>query len=394
MADTVPFLVVNENKFAWTAVERLKAWPTSGPQTVYLYGPAGAGKTHLARQFVQDSKADSTVDVACVTAGELAAEAYEISQKTTREYAGRNASARNRGAREGSAARSRSVAVPTATHTTVEVQALLSWEVDDDAFDPLQRKYVGLDALVCEDLTELARWPQTQNQLVSLFDEIIRRGGRVLLTASCPPGQLPGFIPRLVTRCRSGVCAAFEPLGETARFELIQHFALFRQVPISADGARRLASQLAVSPRELQEALLRLDESARLRNTAIDLALVDLFLAHEVTRPRLTLLQVATAAARHYGVRVGDLRSESRVRGLALARHCAMFLCREHTGLALRNISAFFGGRQHSTVLHACRRIDGLLKDRPDVRRDLDDICRALGVASPSVALTKREASD
>lgn len=393
MADTVPFLVVNENKFAWTAIERLKAWPASGPQTVYLYGPSGAGKTHLARQFVQDVKAGATVDVACVTAGELAAEAYEINQKTTREYAARNPSARSRGA-DGNAARRQSGAVATATQPTDQVQALRSWEVDDDAFDPLQRKYVGLDALVCEDLTELARWPQTQNQLVSLFDEIIRRGGRVLLTASCPPGQLPGFCPRLVTRCRSGVCAALEPLGETARFELIRHFAVSRQVPISTEAARRLANQLPMSPRELQEVLLRLDESARIRNKAIDLAFVEKFLAHEVTRPRLTLLQVATAVARHYGVRVGDLRSESRLRGLALARHCAMFLCREHTGLALRNISAFFGGRQHSTVLHACRRVDSLLEDRPDVRRDLDEICRALGVSSPSVALTKQGASD
>ncbi len=393
MADTVPFLVLKENRFVWTALERLKV-SAAGLQSVYLYGPSGSGKSHLVRQFARDLQSNSKLSIAHVTAGQLAGESQEIRQRAARQYSAGRPSV--------SAAEAENAPVHAGSVTSIE-----SWEpvstgpasgtdngeslwleaADDEAFDPLQQQYRGLDVLVCEDLTELQRWPQTQAQLVPLLDEILRRGGRVVLTSNCSPGQLSGFSPRLVTRFRNGVCAAIEPLDATSRCKLIKHLASAKQIPITSDAARLVADELVVSPRELQETLVRLDQSARIQQADLDQTFVQRFLASEIKPQSLTLQQVTTAVARHYGVTVGDLRSESRLQGLALARHCAMFLCRERTGLALRTISAFFGGRKHSTVLHACRRIERLLESRPEVRRDIEQICRVLG--APSIVATR-----
>lgn len=375
MAQSVSFVVLQENRFGWAALEQLRS---HGQQSVYLFGPSGSGKTHLARQFVRDLRkdSDSNLRVAHVTAGQLVAEAQDGWQTAQHRHPAETFLASS--TRQSDVVGGQAATASGAKRAVAHLDAGW-WEPPDDAVDLLQRKYRSLDVLVCEDLTEIGRSSHTQHRLATLFDGVIRRRGRVLLTANCPPGQLEGVSPRLVTRCRTGVCARLEPLGESSRCKFISHLASVNQIPLADEAARLLAAKLPVSARELQEALLRLDESARIQKTDLDRGFVERFLASEVTRPRLKPQQVAAAVARHFSVSVGDLRSGSRLQGLALARHCAMFLCRERTGLALRDISAFFGGRQHSTVLHACRRVEKLLQDRPDVRRDLEQICRVLG---------------
>jgi chromosomal replication initiator protein len=221
-----------------------------------------------------------------------------------------------------------------------------------------------------------------QLQLVSIVDEILRRGGRVLWTASRSPGELDGFTPRLLTRCLAGVCAALKPLDEASRFKLLCHLACAKQIPLPQETARWLAAEWQVSPSELLATLVRLDVAARQRQSALSCEFARRFLADEFKPQQLTLQEVTTTVARHFGVTVGALRSASRQRGLVVPRHCAMQLARELTDLSLRSIAEFFGGRQHSTVLHGCQRLEELLGERPDLRHDLALIRRKLGVGA------------
>jgi chromosomal replication initiation ATPase DnaA len=388
MAD-IPFLVLNQNRFAWTSTERLHQWPKVGPQTVYLYGPSGIGKSHLVRHFAREERtAHPDMSIASLTADQLVAESRECLAAVRQESAllGKASNKPDLSSRRQRQTRAAPVAV-AAGRVEPDMRRDTWWQSGlptDGAFDELERRYRAVDLLILEDLTDLQHLHRVQIQLVSIVDEILRRGGRVLWTSSRSPGELEGFIPRLLTRCVAGVCAALKPLDEASRFKLLCHFACAKQIPVPEDASRLLAAEFCVSPCELLAALVSLDVAARQTRGAISCELVRRFLDEAVKPRRLALDEVTAAVARHFGVTVGGLRSASRQQALVVPRHCAMHLGRELTGLPLRAIAEFFGGRQHSTVLHACQRLEELLADRPDLRHELALVRRKLGSAERS----------
>lgn len=314
MADRIPatlepYLVLPENRFAHASA--LAAVNTDDGPT-FLYGVSGAGKSFLVRHaMAQVERKASSQRVGYFTGSEFAARFAEASSE----------------------------------------QSIPKFQSDT-------RK---LNFMFLEDLQALEGRPETQIQLVALIDHLLGTGCRILWTASKSPGELERFTPRLINRFRGAVLSPLPPLGKASRSKLIGHFAQLRHVTFSAAAQALLAEEYAVSPRELAAAVQRLAYVARQDRASVDSALVRKFLAHDIPPPKLKLDDVCRAVSREFGVTVTELRSRKRHRGLVLPRQCAMSLARELTGQHLGQIGKYFGGRDHSTVIHACQRIQELL---------------------------------
>jgi chromosomal replication initiator protein len=147
-----------------------------------------------------------------------------------------------------------------------------------------------------------------------------------------------------------------------------------------------LAAELPVSPRELWAVLTQLDSIAREKRRPLDSDLVRKFLDQEVAPLKPRLEDVCLAVARQFGITSAQLRSRKQTRGIVFPRQCAMLAARHLTGRSLEQIGKFFGGRDHSTVLYACRRLTKLLPIEAELRLNLSQIEAALGVSEGSVS--------
>ena len=326
------FLVLRENRFAHAALTT-EIDSETHKRTVFVYGPSGSGKSHLTAHAAQLHEAHTPdLRIRQWTAAEFAAEFAESSSNKT---------------------------IPL--------------------FQSLTRQ---IDLMILEDLQALEGRPETQIQLLSLTNELLANGSQIVWTSRKSPGELVKFLPRLISRFRGGVLAPIRFPGPASRQALLEHFAKSRQIGMTPSAVKYLASELAVSPRELQAAVLRLAAVARQERRSIDSDLVRKFLAHDLPPPKLKLTDICRAVADQCGTTATDLRSRRRDRRSALPRQCAMLLARELTRGNLAGIGKFFGGRDHSTVVHSCQRLKALLESDADLRSTLNQIRHSLGTSS------------
>lgn len=317
---SVPFLVLDENRLAWTAIDSLSRDEDSTsvrPESALIYGPSGCGKSHLC-DLLLGTHDDSA---AIVPSSDFVAE-------VTRNYKAAN------------------------------------------TFDPVS-EYSSLKLLILEDVQHLCRHQSAQRVFATLMDELRRSETTVVCTANQPPAELKGLIPRLANRFRGGLCVAVRIPGPASRIKLLSHFCSHLQIGIPLPVIRLFANELSVSPRELLGLLLRFDDLATQQKTMPDARLARAFLNSEVAPSAIEVEDVAKAVARQFGVRLADMCSQARDQVVAVPRQCAMFLSRELTGAHYSKIGSYFGGRSHSTVLHACNRIRQQLDDDAGLRQQL-----------------------
>ncbi|HLJ10842.1 MAG TPA: DnaA/Hda family protein [Planctomycetaceae bacterium] len=328
----VPLLVLPENRFAFEAVSSIGKLPA---RPIFLYGLSGAGKTHLARHAVRSYLASRPqAKVQHLTAGEFSAEFAEA-----------------------------------AAHKTIPL------------FQAASRDF---DLFVLDDVHLFDRRPETQLQLLLLCDEISAAGCQILWTSRNSPGDLTHFLRKLVSRFRAGVAAQIRLPGPESRQRLLEHFSESRQMALSDQAANLLAQGLAVSPRELWSVLVQLESISRHARRPIDAALVEQFLRQEVAPSNPRLDDICRAVARQFGISASRLRSRKQTRGVVLPRQCAMLLARQWTGRTLEQIGRYFGDRDHSTVIHACRRLARLIPHEAELRLNLSQIEAALAVVGAS----------
>jgi len=234
------------------------------------------------------------------------------------------------------------------------------------------------DVFVLEDVQVLEGRSQTQLQLLSLVNDLAATGCQVIWTSRIPPGELNGIDKKLLSRFRGGVVAQLQPLEIESRVRLLNHFAEFQHLALPADAAQDLAAGMEVSPRELWSVVGRLDTHSRQHRRPVNSDLVRRFLQHEVAPLKPRLDDICRAVARQFGISINVLRSRRQTRGVVLPRQCAMLLARQFSGRSLEQIGHYFGGRDHSTVIHACRRLARLIPHEAELRQNLSQIETAL----------------
>jgi len=253
----------------------------------------------------------------------------------------------------------------------------------------------GAALLVVEDLAPLAEKIAAQSELIHTIDAIANAGGQVLVTSRLPIAGIPKLLPGLASRLSGGLCVAV-PMPEAAtRAALLRDFAAARGVRLQPGAARMLADKQALTAPELSGALNELVASlaaakaskrssrgvGRLSPFAeIDVAAVRAHLKARPERNRVSLSDVARKAARYYGLKVADLRGASRRQSVVTARNLAMHIARQLTDESLSSVGAYFGGRDHTTVMHGCQRAQELVASDPQIRQAVSQVRADLGV--------------
>jgi chromosomal replication initiator protein len=190
-------------------------------------------------------------------------------------------------------------------------------------------------------------------------------------------------LPALQSRLTAGLTIPLAPPGVAARLAILEQLAAMRKIPLPEAVARVLAEGLAGTAAELAGSLLQLATSAELQAVPLDVEAARRFVAKRNVTRRPTLHEIALATARHFSLRLGDLRSPVRRRALVVARGVAIYLARRLTSENLQQIGGYFGGRDHSTVMHSCRKTEELIVCDPSVHEAVERLQSSLCSDNP-----------
>ncbi len=325
------------NEFAFAVARRVASWADGHFNPVLFHGPYGFGKTHLLNALAWEAmRAEPTKRVVY-----LSAERF----------------------------------------TSTFVKAL-----QDKQTQAFKEDLRNADLLLIDDVHFVAGKTQTQEELFHTLIALVEDGRRVVLTADRSPTELSEMEPRLRSHLQAGLVCGIEPADRTLRLGILERklHTLAHQggfVPAArAEVLQFLADRFTDSVRELEGALNTL-----VARVSGDIARLTLDEAQAILRPHLsvnerkvTVDMIQKMVAEHFGLKQADLISERRARAVARPRQVAMWLAKQITTRSLPDIGRRFGGRDHTTVLHAVRRIEALKADDPALARDCDVLLRKL----------------
>lgn len=248
------------------------------------------------------------------------------------------------------------------------------------AFDGFKKYYHSLDVLLIDDIQFIAGKVRTQEEFFYAFNALIEARRQIIITCDTYPKVLSGIEDRLISRFGWGLNVAIEPPELEMRVAIVLKKAEAESVVIPQEVAFFVASHVQSNVRELEGALKRVLAFSRFSGRAIDLdstkeALRDLL---AVQSRQITVENIQKVVADYYKLKVSDMYSKKRSRSLARPRQMAMTLAKDLTQMSLPDIGEAFGGRDHTTVLHACRRIAELRRTEPEIERDYRSLTQIL----------------
>jgi chromosomal replication initiator protein len=316
------FVVGPENRLADVAVRAALAPEPCAYNPLVLTGPSGSGKSHLARGIaaeLQRLQPDWPI---------LVASAAEFAQEWGRAQHHRQAG-------------------------------------------PLREQHRTSKLLVVEDLAGMTGKFDAQQEFVHTIDALVDNNHLVIATCRQSPRQIDGLLDTLRSRLASGLEVALALPTASTRLTILEKLAAARGTLVPKTVCRILADGLQSGVPELLGALTALEAAQRSEGRAIDATSAKDYVLSRQARRTLRIQPIATATAKYFRLRLADLKGTSRQRQIVLARNIAMYLARQFTGQSMEKIGAFFGGRDHTTVLHGCRRIEDLAKNDPETREAL-----------------------
>lgn len=327
------FWVGPENRLVEVAVRSVVEQEPNRYNPLFLYGPSGTGKSHLAHGLAAVWRArDRRHRVVCTTAVDFARDLAEA----------------------------------------IETQGV----------EEFRAKHRGASLLVIEDLGMLATRKSgklsAQEEMIHTLDALVTEGRWMIVTASAAPTDLPGIVPPLQSRLTAGLTVPLAPPGPEARLAVLRQLAALRDIHLSEPVARLLAESFCGTVPELAGSLSALEMPSRLRGSRVDLEAAKRFLAERGRGKQPTLHEIALATAKHFSLKLSDLRSPVRQRTLVTARGVAVYLARTFTQESLKRIGDYFGGRDHTTVLHSCRKTEELMANDPTIREAVDALQKSL----------------
>jgi chromosomal replication initiator protein len=249
--------------------------------------------------------------------------------------------------------------------------------IRDDKASAFQRRYRDVDVLLIDDIQFLEGKIQTQEEFFHTFNTLHNANKQIVITSDRPPKQLSALEDRLRNRFEWGLICDVQPPDLETRIAILSKKAAQDQLDVPPDVLEYIASRIATNIRELEGALIRVTAFASLNRQQVDLALADVVLKDLVptdSGPEITDALIMAQTAAYFGLTIEDLQGSSRSRVLVTARQIAMYLCRELTDLSLPKIGQQFGGRDHTTVMHAERKIRQLMAERRSVFNQVTEL--------------------
>ncbi|MHB1033943.1 MAG: DnaA/Hda family protein [Pirellulales bacterium] len=325
------FLAGPENGLAAVAVHALLDEPITPYNPLVLYGASGTGKTHLARGVFQEWKR-------------------------------------------------RRLPAPAISTTAADFARAYADAIESQSIGEFRARHRAAGLLVVEDLAEIASKEAAQQELLHTLDAVLEQGGKILITLSAAPNQVPSLLPGLVGRLSAGLTVPIVPPAAPTRLAVLEELAARRGVRLLPEAARLLAEGFAATVPQLAGALVQLDAALVREDASIDAARVLAFLGERAASSSPSLRGIAALTARYFALKVAELKSPSRQRAVVMARSVAMYLARQLTGKSLKQIGDYFGGRDHTTVLHGCRKLQKLVENDPGTQKVILHLRGRLGV--------------
>jgi chromosomal replication initiator protein len=245
-----------------------------------------------------------------------------------------------------------------------------------------RHRFRDVDVLVIDDIHFLTKRDQSQEEFFHTFNSLYQSHRQIILSSDAPPEDIPLLEERLVSRFKWGLVAKVEPPTYETRIEILKTKARLRGMEMPAVVAEYIAGRIDTNIRELEGAVVKLQIQAVVEKRAIDLDLARASLgdAPQPVTSEPTIQSIIAAVTDHYSIRLADLQSKHRQRSIALPRQVCMFLARRCTRHSLEEIGGFFGGRDHTTVMHAIKAVEAKRDTEPDfenVLKVLEDRVRA-----------------
>jgi chromosomal replication initiator protein len=322
------FVIGASNRFAHAAAVAVAEAPAKAYNPLFIYGESGLGKTHLLHAI-----------------GAYAKELY-------------------------GSTRVRYVSSEEFTNDFIN-------SIRDDKASVFQKRYRDLDILLVDDIQFLENKERTQEEFFHTFNTLYNANKQIVISSDRPPKQLTTLEDRLRSRFEWGLITDIQPPELETRIAILRKKAAQDKLNAPDDVLEYIASKISTNIRELEGALIRVTAFASLNRQLVDLALAEIVLKDLIQDeggPEITGPTIMAQTASYFSLSVEDLCGTSRSRVLVNARQIAMYLCRELTELSLPKIGQAFGGRDHTTVMHADRKIRQLMAERRSIYNQVTEL--------------------
>ncbi|GAB3853143.1 hypothetical protein GCM10028801_05280 [Nocardioides maradonensis] len=322
------FVIGSSNRFPHAAAVAVSEAPGRSYNPLLVYGESGLGKTHLLHaigHYVRTIYAGSKVR-------------YVSSEEFTNEFIN---------------------------------------SIRDDRPDRFKRKYRDVDVLLIDDIQFLEGKEQTQEEFFHTFNALHNANKQIVLTSDRSPKRLEALEDRLRNRFEWGLITDVQPPDLETRIAILRKKAAMDRLTAPSDVLEFIASKIQTNIRELEGALIRVTAFANLNRQDVDMTLAEIVLKDlipEGGEPEITAGLIIAQTANYFGLSIDEITGPSRGRHLVMARQIAMHLCRELTNDSLPRIGKHFGGRDHTTVMYAERKINQLLGERRAVFNQVSEL--------------------
>lgn len=248
--------------------------------------------------------------------------------------------------------------------------------VQEGEMTAFRHRFRDVDMLVIDDIHFLAKRDRTQEEFFHTFNSLYQAHKQIVLSSDAAPEDIPDLEDRLVSRFKWGLVTEVTPPDYETRIEIVKQKARLRGLTIPPEVAAHIAGRIDSNIRELEGAVVKIQAVANMDKRPIDLALAAAALGDNPQKAdkQVQIQSIITAVTDFYGVKITDLQSKRRQRSIALPRQVCMFLARRHTRFSLEEIGGYFGGRDHTTVMHAVKTVEG----RCDVDTDFAKVMATL----------------
>ena len=325
------FIVGPSNQFAHASAMAVAKAPGKSYNPLFIYSGVGLGKTHLVNaigHYVQSQSPKAKV-------------AYVSSEQFTNELI---------------------------TH------------ISRQKMEEFRQKYRGMDVLIIDDIQFISGKDRTKEEFFHTFNALYEAQKQIVLTSDRQPKEIPDIEDRLRSRFEAGLIADIQSPDLETRVAILKKKAEVQNIRLPDDVAKYLATMLKNNIRELEGGLMRLGAIASLTNTEITVDLAKNELRHLIdTREKIiTNDLVQKIVAESFGVKQADLKSKRRTKNIVLPRQVAMYLCRSLANSSLPEIGNFFGGKDHSTVIHSIKTIEEKKEKDPELKARIELLTKQL----------------